>query len=430
MSEVEVRIAQLIMQIDQSVSQQVSLIIQHESFVALEARWRNLSYLIKQSEKNQNIKILLLTITKTELSNDLLNAMEPDHSQLFDKIYNQKFGIAGGDPFSVLIGDYAFSNNPRDIQILQIMSQISAAAFVPFIAAASAKLFGLNNFFELGKIPSIFSVFQQNEYQLWQNLRKQQHACFLALVLPQHLLRLPYNHISEGKIFQYHEPNPETGYLWGNAAYAFVAVIMKCFIETGWFGNIRGVGNEPNENGGNVPKVVDVSLDQRLAATLTTEAFITDSQEAELSELGFIPVCQQSPGRGNRFYSNNSLQLISMTHDSNWVGTHASSALQYLLCACRFVHYLKVIMRDKIGSFLTPEECENQLNDWLLQYVAANEDLGIQKRARFPLKNGLVKVRSSTFTPGIYHCKVYLCPFFQLEQLHVEFIFMTSSKSF
>lgn len=425
----ELRIAQLIMQIDQCVSLQISQIIQNEKLQALESSWRNLDYIVKQKSSLDNVKVKILPINKEEFSRALLHVMDFDQNDIFEKIYNTGFGIAGGEPFGLIIGDYYFSNNPRDIQLLQIMAQISSAAFAPFITSASSSLLGLNQFADLGKIPNIHHVFQQFEYRMWQRFRTQPETCFLGLVVPKHLVRLPYRTILSGKTFQYHEPNPEKNYLWGNAAYAFAAVCIKCFKYTGWFASIRGISEELSESGGRVPDVVNADAETRYSELLTTEAFITDNQERELSELGFLPICQAYPGGSNVLYSNcSAYQTPSMENIESLMCAKANSLFQYLLCACRFAHYLKIIIRDQIGSFITPEECENKLNNWLWKYVAANNDLSIAKRASFPLQNGIVKITASSKEREKYYCKVRLKPFFQLEQLHADFTFVTTIK--
>jgi len=426
MHVIHAKIAACITSIDQQINLQLNSILQQPQFQKLEASWRNLAYLVRVSKQWQPTVIQFLNISRQELMQDLIHAFEFDQSQLFDKVYNRGFGIAGGLPFTILIGDYEFDHSLKDIQILQAISQISTAAFSPFIAGAAAHLLGLENMAELGHRPSLHNIFHQAEYLAWQHFRQQEDSRFIALTLPHHLLRGPYSVVSPNGLFQYRASGNKHDYLWGNAAFAFAAMLMRNFSQSAWFGAIRGCPEDEN-SGGCAPTAVINIIESRFNSPLFVDTVITDELEKELSDLGLLPLCQQAYAGATVFYSNNSVQQVKLTHlgqaDDNY---RAASLLQYLLCACRFAHYLKIIARGKIGSFISATECQDYLNKWLLNYVAANSNLSTAQRARFPLQRGEISVRQASTNGNMFYCTMLITPFLQLEQLHVEFIFVTA----
>jgi type VI secretion system protein ImpD len=412
--------------LDRQISRQLTEVIKHPSLKTFEASWRNLAYLITQAARAKKVKIYLLPLSKVELSKDLTWIQDFDASEIFKRIYNHGFGIAGGEPFNVIIGDYEFANTVGDIEILKVMAQIAAAAFAPFIAGAAPALLGLNHFDELGRMPDLTRIFNANEYFFWRELRLQEDMRFVALVLPHHLLRLPYRHRLCKSYFQYKDAQPETGYLWGNAAFAFVAMLIKNFDGNAWFANICGSkGPDDETNAVPLPNFAK-SVRYTLAPDLPVDAIITDNQERALKELGLMSLCLRVEEQIPVFYSCPSLQqMMLMKDDQQQVNHRTNSLLNYLLCACRFVHYLKAITRDKIGSFVTIDECAEYLNFWLAQYAAANTDLAFTQRVKFPLQSGQVKIRAEPTRTDFYFCTIHIKPFFQLEQLKGEFIFIT-----
>lgn len=410
--------------IDRLMSDQLSKIIKHKDFLALEASWRNIAYLMKQAKQVNKVRLYILPLSKIELCKDLTQAFEFDHTELFKKIYNHGFDIAGGEPFNIIIGDYEFTNNCFDIEVLKCMSQIAAAAFAPFIAGAAPSLLGLSCFDELGRMPDLTKIFAGSEYQYWRKLRAQEDIRFIALILPHHLLRLPYEVQLRSSLFQYKEARPETGYLWGNAAFAFAALLIGNFKNNAWFTNISD-GKGPFAGIDITATDVQRKNFNKLTPDLPLDAMITDQQERYLREQGLMALCIKAGTQSPIFYSCPSLQQIIIHKNEDNSNYRTSSLLNYLLCACRFVHYIKIIARDKIGSFVSVHECAEFLNFWLMQYAAANTDLGFVLRVKFPLQEGRIEVRSQPMRPDFYFCTIYLKPFFQLEQLKSEFIFIT-----
>ncbi len=423
-------IQRLIAGIDRAVSQQLSEIIHHARFEAIEASWRSLLYLVALSYKQPKIKIRVLDLARKELATDLKQALEFDQSVLFNKIYGEEFGMPGGQPYGVLIGDYEFSHQPDDIEVLQVMSQISAASFAPFIAAAASSMFSLNDVTELEKQPKLETIFKQPQYLRWNSFRRQEDSRFVGLTLPRFLVRDAYQHANYRFCFQ--DTKPESAYLWGNASYAFAGVLIQAFENDGWLANIRGYTSDVL-SGGVVPPYETTSFKTDKAGLIpkmSTDVLITDTQEKQLSDLGFIPLCRAFGDEMAVFYSNASIQspktYNSLAADQNAL---TSTMLQHMFCACRFAHYLKVIGRDKVGSFISAEDHELYLNRWLMQYVASNTDLKSVTRRRYPLQAAKVQVRERIGKPGSYSCVIQLKPCFQLEQVVTNITLVTELVS-
>ncbi|AQT61187.1 type VI secretion protein [Cellvibrio sp. PSBB023] len=425
--------------IDHLINDQLNELIHHPALQKLEASWRGLWYLVAQADGNRNIKIRYLDITWSEVTKDIERALDVDQSQLFQKIYSEEYGTPGGEPYGVIIGDYEISHKRSsrhpldDIATLNGLSQIAAAAFAPFIASTSSEFFGLDDFSTLGMPINLQSIFAQTEYIKWRALREKQDSRFLGLTLPRILMREPYR-TSPGSykgIFFYEKPrheNQSSSQLWGNAAYAFGGVLIREFASVGWFGHIRGVPRDQIGGGllTNLPSVNFDTDDDNIACKPSVDVVITDTMERELSDLGLMPLCHCYDTPFCAFYSNQSVQQprhrLSRADDIN---AKLSAMLQHVLCASRVAHYLKVMIRDKVGSFITAEECERFLTEWLFKYTTGREDLEWEEQARYPLRQAAVNVTEHPNKPGQYLCVIHLVPHYQLDQMVSELELVT-----
>jgi type VI secretion system ImpC/EvpB family protein len=416
--------------LDALIRRQVHAILHHPAFQKLEASWRGLRYLVEQVDEGENVKIRMLHVTWKELARDMERALEFDQSQLFRKVYEEEFGHPGGEPFGILLGDYEIRHLPGpdhpidDLSALAAIASVSAAAFAPFIAGVHPSLLDLGSFADLERPLDVSRTFQQQEYLKWRAFRQSEDARFVGLTLPRVLRRLPYRDDgSRADPFRFREEvaAPDRGeYLWGNAVYAFGAVLIRAFAASGWFAAIRGVG--PDATGGGVVTGLPVPwFDTErpgLASKCSTDVIITDAQEKELGELGFIPLCHRQDSDRAAFYGNQSVQKPQEFQElPATINARLSAMLQYTLCVSRFAHYLKVISRDKLGSFLGPSDCEDHLRRWLLNYTVANEDAAPELKARHPLREARVRVRERPERPGHYLCVAHLQPHFQLDQM-------------
>ena len=431
-------IARHIAELDQLINDQLNAIIHHPRFQKLEASWRGLWYLAEQAEGTQSIKIRMLDINWAEVVKDIGRALEFDQSHLFHKIYSEEYGTPGGEPYGVIIGDYEINhqvsaNHPHDdISTLEGLAQIAAASFAPFIAAVSSEFFGLDDFSGLGQPINLGNVLVQDEYIRWRSLRDKPDSRFIGLTLPRVLVRHPYKENSgsyKGISFNEHTAGPDSrNYLWGNACYAFAGILIREFSNVGWFGHIRGVPRD-YISGGLVTTlpVEEFRTDASgIAFKPITEVIITDAVEKELSELGFIPLCQCYDAPYAAFYNNQSIQQPKSIGSSEArVNARLSAMLQHIFCGSRIAHYLKVIFRDKVGSFVTAKECENYLREWLFRYTTGREDMEWEDQARYPLREADVTVREHPLKPGKYVCEIRLRPHYQLDHMVSELELVT-----
>jgi len=438
-------IQERIRQIDEDISRKLDAILHNEKFQQLEATWRGLAYLVQNSETGTMLKLRVLNVTKDEVAKDLEKAVDVDQSQLFKKLYEAEYGTFGGHPYSVLVGAYEFGRAAPDVAMLGRIASVAAAAHAPFIAAASPALFDLGSFADLGVPRDLRKALDTTEMAEWREFRKSEDSRYVALVLPRFLLRRPYHPVNnpvEG--FEYTEnvytndihaqeaeyrsdkekkkdkqrPRVEEpkSFLWGNAAWALAARITDAFAKYKWTAAIRGV-----EGGGRVaglPVHTFDTLSGDSAMICPTEVSITDRREKELSDLGFISLVHCKGESYAAFFGGATTQQpVEYLTDSATANARLSASLPYVLAASRFAHYLKVMMRDKVGSFQTRGEIEKYLNGWIAQYVLLNDDAPQSAKARFPLREARVDVTEIGGKPGCYNATVFLRPHFQLEEL-------------
>ncbi|HBO8620133.1 TPA: type VI secretion system contractile sheath large subunit [Pseudomonas aeruginosa] len=409
-----------ISQIDALISDQLNQIIHHPELQKLEASWRGLHQLVSNTETSARLKLRLLNVGKNELQNDLEKAVEFDQSALFKKIYEEEYGTFGGHPFSLMIGDFTFGRHPQDIGLLEKLSNVAAAAHAPFIAAASPRLFDMNSFTELAVPRDLTKIFESLELIKWRAFRESEDSRYVSLVLPNFLLRLPYGPETrpvEG--MNYVEDvngTDHSKYLWGNAAWVLAQRITEAFAKYGWCAAIRGA-----EGGGAVeglPAHTFRTSSGDLSLKCPTEVAITDRREKELNDLGFISLCHKKNSDVAVFFggqTTNKARLYN-TNEAN-ANARLSAMLPYVLAASRFAHYLKVIMRDKVGSFMTRDNVQTYLNNWIADYVLINDNAPQEIKAQYPLREARVDVSEVAGKPGAYRATVFLRPHFQLEEL-------------
>lgn len=418
--------------LDALVTDQLNAILHHPAFQKLEASWRGLQYLVDQAVDCENVKIRLFSVSWKELARDVEYAIEFDQSQLFHRIYDDEFGSPGGEPFGVLLGDFAIRPRPcaehpiDDIATLTGISHVAAAAFAPFVAAVHPAMFGLDEFAGLEQPLNLSRTFQQLDYLKWKAFRDTEDSRFVGLTLPQVLLRLPYEDDgSRVDGFCFREPASSPGrenYLWGTAVYAFGAVLIRAFGESGWLANIRGVERDvPGAGVVDGLPVHSFATDRRgVVCKCSTDVVVADAQEQELAELGFMPLCHGKDTDVSVFYTTPSVQAPKRYDEpAATMNARFSAMLQYILCVSRFAHYLKVLARDKVGSFAEAEECEDYLQRWLVQYVAADSEASPQTKAEYPLREASVRVRPHPDKPGSYLCVAHLWPHSQFDELSV-----------
>ena len=416
----DARVAEL----DRLISEQLSEVMHHAEFQKLESSWTGLHYLCKHTSTGAGMKIQVFNATKKELVKDFKTAIDFDQSALFKKVYEEEFGTFGGAPFGALIGDFELTRQPEDMYFVEQMSHVAAAAHAPFLSAASPELFGLDTFTDLGKPRDLSKVFDTVDYAKWRSFRESEDARYVGLALPRFLGRLPFNPKDGTTVegFNFIEDvdgSDHSKYLWVNAAYAMGARLTAAFEDYGWCAAIRGV-----EGGGLVEDLPTHTFktDQgEIALKCPTEIAITDRREKELSDLGFMPLVHCKNTDYAAFFGAQSAQK-ARKYDSDAANANAvlSSQLQYMFSVCRIAHYLKAMMRDKIGSFASASNVEEFLNRWIRQYVVEDDNATQETKAAYPLREANVQVSEVPGRPGVYRAVSFIRPHFQLDELSVS----------
>ncbi|MBL8485020.1 MAG: type VI secretion system contractile sheath large subunit [Rhodocyclaceae bacterium] len=412
--------------IDRKLTEQINLVLHHPEYQKLESAWRGLHYLVNNTETDEMLKIRVMNISKQDLSKTLkrYKGTAWDQSPIFKKIYESEYGQMGGEPYGCLVGDYFFDQTAPDVELLGEIAKVSAAAHCPFIAGASPTLFQMDSWQELSNPRDLTKIFQTPEYAAWRSLRDSDDARYIGLAMPRFLSRLPYgantNPISE---FAFEE---ETGggehgkYSWANAAYAMAVNINRSFKLYGWCSSIRGV-----ESGGAVPNLPTHTFpsdDGGVDMKCPTEIAISDRREAELAKNGFMPLVHRKNSDFAAFIGAQSLQKpIEYDDPDATANANLAARLPYLFPTCRFAHFLKCMVRDKIGSFKSAEDMQRDLQQWILQYVDGDPaHSSEQTKAERPLAAAEVIVEEVEGNPGYYSSKFFLRPHYQLEGLTVS----------
>ena len=411
-----------IAEIDERLGRQLDAILHNQTFQSLEARWRGLHYLVFNTETSTSLKIRVMNVTKSELRKEFEAAPDYDRSAIFKKVYEEEYGTFGGAPFGLLVGDYEFDGSSPDMYLLQEISKVAAGAHAPFIGAASPGLFDMPSFATIGVPGDLAKIFESTTMIKWREFRESEDSRYVTLTLPHVLLRVPYGPKGipvEGFTYEEQVGAADDNFLWGNAAYALGQRITNAFALYRWCAAIRGV-----EGGGlveNLPVHTFKTDDGEIAVKCPTEVAITDRRENELSELGFIALCYKKNSAQAAFFSGSTSNKPKVYNlPSATANARLSAQLPYMLAASRFAHYIKVIMRDKIGSFATKENVSNYLNNWISDYVLLNDNAGQETKARFPLREARIDVTDVPGKPGAYRAVAFLRPHFQLNELTVS----------
>ncbi len=418
--EVEDTILYWISELDAKMSEQLDEILHNPEVQRLEGTWRGLHYLVNQSETGENLKIRVLNVTKRDLAKDLERAAEFDQSALFKKIYEEEYGQLGGKPYGMLVGDYDFGRGAEDVALLKRLSNVAAAAHAPFVANASAKMMNMDRWDELSKPRDLAKIFNSVEYASWKSFRESEDSRYVALTLPRVLGRLPYGKdFKKVDEFNYEESvdgADHDKYLWMNASWAYATRITDAFSQYGWMIRSRGA-----EGGGKVeglPVHTFPTDDGDVAMKCPTEIAISDRRELELSNLGFLPLLHSKDNDFAVFMGAQSCQKPKQYFDpAANANAELSTKLNLILCTSRFAHYLKVMARDKIGSFMEVGQCQEWLNQWIANYCVDPNGASDDTKARRPLAEAKIEVREVAGKPGWYESVAWLRPHFQLETL-------------
>ena len=424
-NDVLLTIESLIGELDRKLSEQINLIIHHDDFRNLEGTWRGLYHLVSNTETDEMLKIRVMNITKKELGKTLktYKGTAWDQSPIFKKIYEDEYGSPGGQPYGCLLGDYHFDHSAPDVALLGSMSQIAAAAHAPFIGGAGPTVMNMDSWRELSDPRDLTKIFQTPEYAPWRSLRNSEDSRYLGLAMPRFLSRLPYgaktSPVEEFGFEEDVEGADHNKYVWSNSAYAMGTNITRAFKLYGWCAQIRGT-----ESGGmleELPVHTFPTDDGGVDMKCPTEIAITDRREAELAKNGFMPLSHYKNTDYAVFIGAQSLQKPTVYDDPDaTANANLSARLPYLFATCRFAHYLKCMVRDKIGSFKERADMERWLNDWIKKFCVDGKTASEAQKAQRPLADASVEVEEVEGNPGYYSAKFFLRPHFQLEGLTVS----------
>ena len=419
-------ITSMVAELDKKLSEQVNLIMHHEDLQKLEGSWRGLHYLVSNTETDEYLKIKVYNVSKKDLAKNLkkFKGTAWDQSPVFKKIYEEEYGQFGGEPYGCLCADYHFDHSPPDVAMLGEMSQVCAASHTPMITGASPALMQMDSWQELSNPRDLTKIFGTAEYAAWKSLRESEDSRYIGLAMPRYLSRLPYGAATnpvEGFDFEENVGSAEHGkFTWSNAAYAMATNITRAFKMYGWCTQIRGI-----ESGGAVeglPSHTFPTDDGGVDMKCPTEIAISDRREAELAKNGFMPLVHKKNSDFAAFIGAQSLQKPQEYDDPDATSNaNLAARLPYLFATCRFAHYLKCMVRDKVGSFQDETSLQGWLQNWINQYVEPNPGGASQHdMARRPLAEALVVVEPDPSNPGYYASKFFLKPHYQLEGLTVS----------
>jgi type VI secretion system protein ImpC len=419
----EATIGLRIAEIDKLISLQLNEVLHHPAFQKLEATWTGIRHLVLKSETSDQLKIKLLNVSKKDLLRDLQRALEFDQSALFKKVYEEEFGVFGGAPFAALLGDYEFGRSGEDIELLEKIAQVASAAHAPFLSAAQPEMMNLTEYSQISGIRDMSKVFDSTEYARWKGFRASEDSRYVALTLPHVLLREPYGketrQIDEFAFEEGVDGRDHSKYLWGNAAYSLAGRLTNSFARYGWCAAIRGV-----EGGGLVESLATHNFrtdEGDVALKCPTEVSITDRREKELADQGFVPLTHC---KGTDYAAFFSVQTCNKpkVYDKPEANANArlSAQLPYMLAMSRFAHYLKAMMRDKIGSTMSRSQAETFLSQWIANYVIEDDNASPAAKSERPLREARIEVQEVPGKPGVLRAVAFLRPHFQLDELTVS----------
>ncbi|MCC8380658.1 MULTISPECIES: type VI secretion system contractile sheath large subunit [Xenorhabdus] len=408
----------MIVELDKKLSEQMDEIMHAKQFQELESSWRSLKMLVDRTDFRENIKINIIHATKDELLEDFEFSPEIIQSGFYKHVYSTGYGQFGGEPVAAVIGNYAFNNTTPDIKLMQYVSSVGAMAHSPFLSSVSPEFFGVNQFTDLPAIKDLKSVFEGPSHTKWRALRESEDSRYLGLTAPRFLLRLPYSSVENPiKNFNYQEnvSRDHEHYLWGNTAYLLASCLTDSFAKYRWCPNIIG----PQSGGAvnDLPVHLYEAMGQ-VQAKIPTEVLITDRREFELAEEGFITLTMRKGSDNAAFFSANSVQkpkVFPNTREGNIAETNykLGTQLPYMFIINRLAHYIKVLQREQIGSWKERQDLERELNMWLKQYIADQENPPTDVRSRRPLRAAEIKVLDVEGDPGWYQVAMQVRPHFK-----------------
>ena len=441
------RLARDIVEIDAKISELMEAILHADQLRRLESLWRSVKWLLEPitARARPRVIIKLLNATWRDVVRDLTKSPDFDQTTLFQRIYSDEFGTAGGTPMGLVVGAYEIRHKPTetfktdDVGILRDLARIAEAAFCPIVLEASPSFFGINHLNELSRRENIETTFQQKEYDRFRSFQRVPSARFIALTVGKIIVRDPNRERGAGDLGYVHAPSHHDGVgglAWGPSSFAIGQVVVRSFQQFAWPAAMRGAPSRDSEDdiaGGVISPAVEpafITDADKAGRKIPLEVAITDAQEAKLNALGFIAPRPCPYTKYAAIYTAPTTHRPrSMSTDVAAQNARMGAMVNYLLCVCRFAHYIKVIARDWIGSFKTAQDCQKKLQKWINKYCIAGEEVGYTERAKFPLRQAQIKIADMDGRPGVYSCVIHLKPHFQLDYVVSEFELSTEIEA-
>jgi len=421
--------------IDALIAAQMDAILHAPRLRRLEGSWRGLGWLLCGIDPSARVKVRLLAASWAELVRDLERAAEFDQSNLFRRIYEDEFGMPGGEPYGLLVIDHELRHSPQpgaptdDPAAITQLAAVAAAAFTPALLSASPALLDVDDFSDLALTVDPASSLRDPAHARFRRLSQREDMRFIGIALPRLLARPPWaDDPARHDGFRYAEHAPDAASrVWMSAVYGFAATAARAFATHGWPADIRGIDTD-REGGGLVTDLPAEGFSterERIWPRAPLELVFNDRQERSLVEAGLIPLSGLPFSADAAFIALRSLQVpqsyAGETGQAATANARISAQFNAMLCVSRFAHYVKVIGRDMAGSFKTEEEIQRRLQDWLNRYVNTSVVAGPEGRARSPLLAGQVTVREQVGRPGSFGCTIFLQPHFQLDDVSATF---------
>jgi type VI secretion system protein ImpC len=385
--DTEAMINARIAQIDHMVSAQLNEVLHDAEFQRLEANWRGLHFLLRSVRKAAHVKVRVLNAGKEELSRQFQRERERYTSPVSRKLLERAFGTPGAAPFSMLIGAFQVGRAPQDVNLVNRLARLCAAAHLPFLAAASPSFLDLDSFTQLTDAKMLRKTFEPSEWAEWNSFRARVESRYVGLVLPGMMMRLPYGRASHSVESFHYEENVDgadhSKFLWGSAAWALAARFALDFERYGWCGR-------PRESG-DTGEIRDLPLfnfrtdEGDVGSKGPAEIAISEKLYLDLRALGFIPLCPIGETNSATFYESWSCHKPSLHPDRDPPTTYESAQMDCILDVSRIAHYLHAILHESCQKLASAQECEEYLRKWIAPYVVPDYARGTNFEAAFPL---------------------------------------------
>ncbi len=407
-------ILRLLLDIQERFIAHLNVIIESEAFKALEARWRALQELVWHKGNAHSVKIKVLDLSWEELAEDLHYAGDVRRSALAQVLGKRELDTLGGEPYGLLVVDHSLTFDLQgdydDIYTAELLCDLGATSMCPIIMNVAEDFLGESDAQWYTDTKRIKNILQSNEYSSWKRLRESSNARFLGLALPHCQIRGRYEDLDLDSGFRFHQRPTDSSGLWGGAATCFAQTAISEFSERAWFGFLKLITNEFGSGSVLAPHAAPAP--QGTTSTLRSRVRFTRAVSRFYSEEGFIPLAESTKTNQLYFVGNRSVVNCAGVPQKEVL-----TQLQSVMIACRLVHYIKIQIRNLIGSTNTIKDCETRLNKFLQTYTSTASMYTSELQSRYPLRSARVEVSGDTLVDTRFRCKIFIEPQYQIDHV-------------